>query len=99
MFVATPDGTSIPNPRGREFDRRRRRGSERPGRGGRRTQQKRARIPFRTDVVDLFDRLLQRGVLVRDFSAQPRLSGCLRVSVGTPDENDTFIDALRECLA
>ena len=54
---------------------------------------------FRTSVPDLFDRLLQHGVLVRDFSTYPLLEGCLRVSVGTPSENDTFIDALRECLA
>ena len=53
---------------------------------------------FRSDVDDLFDRLLARGVLVRDFSRQPLLEGCLRVSVGTPDENDTFLAALRESL-
>ena len=53
---------------------------------------------FRTAVSDLFDRLLGHGVLVRDFSDRPRLQGCLRVSVGTPSENDTFLSALRECL-
>jgi histidinol-phosphate aminotransferase len=53
---------------------------------------------FRTAVPDLFDRLLTRGVLVRDFSDKPRCEGCLRVSVGTPDENDAFLDALRESL-
>ena len=53
---------------------------------------------FRTAVPDLFDRLLGRGVLVRDFSDAPRCTGCLRVSVGTPAENDTFLDALTESL-
>lgn len=53
---------------------------------------------FWSEVPDLFDRLLDRGVLVRDFSAQPLLEGCLRVSVGTPEENDTFLTALRESL-
>ena len=53
---------------------------------------------FRTPVGDLFDRLLARGVLVRDFSDKPRLEQCLRVSVGTRAENDTFLTALRECL-
>ncbi|CAN5528933.1 DEAD/DEAH box helicase [soil metagenome] len=52
MFVQRPDGSVMANPRGREFDRRRRNGSERPGRGGRRTREKRARIPLRADVVD-----------------------------------------------
>ncbi len=53
---------------------------------------------FRTDVEDLFDRLLQHGVLIRDFSDKPGLGRCLRVSVGTPAQNDTFLAALRECL-
>jgi histidinol-phosphate aminotransferase len=53
---------------------------------------------FRSPVPDLFDRLLDHGVLVRDFSTRPRLEGCLRVSIGTPEENDRFIDALKECL-
>lgn len=53
---------------------------------------------FRTPVVDLFDRLLDHGVLVRDFSTRPRLAGCLRVSVGTRAENDTFLTALAACL-
>jgi len=54
---------------------------------------------FRTAVDDLFDRLLVRGVLVRDFSRLPRLAGCLRVTVGTPQENDAFLAALQESLA
>ena len=53
---------------------------------------------FRTGVPDLFDRLLARGVLIRDFSTKPRLEGCLRVTIGTPDENDTFLEALRGAL-
>lgn len=43
--------------------------------------------------------LLDRDVLVRDCSGWPRLDGCLRVTIGTPDENDTFVRALREVLA
>lgn len=54
---------------------------------------------FRTAVHDLFDRLLARGVLVRDFSRLPRLAGCLRVTVGTPQENDAFLAALKESLS
>ncbi len=55
-------------------------------------------VLFRTAVPDLFDRLLAHGVLVRDFSAAPRLAGCLRVSVGTPEENDAFLAALGDSL-
>jgi histidinol-phosphate aminotransferase len=53
---------------------------------------------FRTAREGLFDALLAHGVLIRDFSDKPRLEGCLRVSVGTRRENDTFLDALRKCL-
>lgn len=42
--------------------------------------------------------LLDRSVLVRDCSSWPRLDDCLRVTVGTPDENDAFLAALQEVL-
>lgn len=42
--------------------------------------------------------LLERGVLVRDTSGWPGLAGCLRVTVGTPEENDRFLSALEEVL-
>jgi histidinol-phosphate aminotransferase len=50
------------------------------------------------DAHDLWKRLLARDVLVRDFSSWPRVEGCLRVTVGTPEENDAFLAALREEL-
>lgn len=53
----------------------------------------------RTGLGDLFDRLLDRGVLVRDFSRAPRLAGCVRVTVGTPEENDAFLAAFADALA
>ncbi len=43
--------------------------------------------------------LVDRSVLVRDCSSWPRLDNCLRVTVGTPDENDRFLDALADALA
>lgn len=46
----------------------------------------------------VFDGLLGQGVLVRDFSAKPRLEGCLRVTIGTRAENDAFVDALGRVL-
>ena len=42
--------------------------------------------------------LVDRSVLVRDCSSWPRLAGCLRVTVGTPEENDAFLAALEEVL-
>lgn len=43
--------------------------------------------------------LLDRGVLVRDCSGWPRLTDCLRVTIGTPDENRIFVEALKEVLS
>jgi histidinol-phosphate aminotransferase len=54
---------------------------------------------LRTATSELFRRLLDRGVLVRDFSSLPRLEGCVRVTIGTATENDAFLAALRDVLA
>jgi histidinol-phosphate aminotransferase len=50
------------------------------------------------DASAVFDGLLERGVLVRDFSRAPRLGGCLRVTVGTESENERFLEALGDVL-
>ncbi len=42
--------------------------------------------------------LVDRSVLVRNCSSWPRLGGCLRVTVGTPEENDRFLAALAAVL-
>ncbi|HLA78884.1 MAG TPA: histidinol-phosphate transaminase [Vicinamibacteria bacterium] len=42
--------------------------------------------------------LLAQGILVRDVSSYPRLSRCLRVSVGTDTENQRLLLALRASL-
>ena len=42
--------------------------------------------------------LLEHSVLVRDCSSWPRLQGCLRVTVGTREENALFIKAMKEVL-
>ena len=39
------------------------------------------------------------GVLVRDVTSYPRLARCLRVSVGTEEENDAFLHALGTALS
>ena len=54
--------------------------------------------PERVVAVDLWQRLLDRSVLVRDCSSWAGLQGCLRVTIGTPDENDRFLAALAESL-
>ena len=46
----------------------------------------------------VWERLLDRSVLVRDCSTWAGVEGCLRVTVGTPAENDRFLTAIGECL-
>ena len=55
-------------------------------------------VRYSGDANALWQRLVDRGVLVRDFSARPRLAGCLRITVGTPEENDTLLAALASSL-
>lgn len=52
-------------------------------------------IAFRvTDAQSTWRRLLDGGVIVRDVSHYLGLDNCLRVSIGTPAENDAFLSAL-----
>ena len=54
--------------------------------------------PLSIDGAAAWQALVDRSVLVRDCSSWPRLAGCLRVTVGTPDEDDAFLTALAEIL-
>ncbi|MDG2427222.1 MAG: histidinol-phosphate transaminase [Acidimicrobiales bacterium] len=42
--------------------------------------------------------LLDRSVLVRDFTTMAGTEGCLRVTIGTVSENNRFLEALDEAL-
>jgi histidinol-phosphate aminotransferase len=49
--------------------------------------------------AEVWGRLAERGVLVRDVSTAPQLSGCLRVSISTPDDNDRFLAGMTAAIA
>jgi histidinol-phosphate aminotransferase len=51
------------------------------------------------DARAVWQGLVDRSVLVRDCSGWPRLAGCLRVTIGTEDENTEFLEALEEVVA
>jgi histidinol-phosphate aminotransferase len=54
------------------------------------------RVP---DGPRAFEALRQRGILVRTFhGSHPLLAHCLRLTVGTPDENARMLDALASNL-
>jgi len=48
------------------------------------------------DPARIFGELLQRDILVRDVSGYPMLSEYFRFSVGTPEENNQLLKALRD---
>ncbi len=51
-----------------------------------------------TGATEVYNQLAERGVIVRDRSSQPLLENCLRVSIGTKEQNDKFLKELREVL-
>jgi histidinol-phosphate aminotransferase len=54
--------------------------------------------PQSQDPDALWQRLLDHSVLIRNCAGWEGLSGCLRVTIGRPDENDRFLTALKESL-
>jgi histidinol-phosphate aminotransferase len=48
------------------------------------------------DPKQVFAELLKRDILIRDVSGYPMLSDYFRLSVGTPEENDLLLGALKE---
>jgi histidinol-phosphate aminotransferase len=57
-------------------------------------------ILFRISEAErIFDGLKRRGVLIKSLHGSHRLlADCLRVTVGTPDENTAFLTALTQTL-
>ncbi len=54
--------------------------------------------PMHHNADKVWSGLLERSVLVRNCASWDGLLGCLRVTIGRPDENDRFLSALEECL-
>jgi histidinol-phosphate aminotransferase len=51
------------------------------------------------DAATTFAALKARGVLIKNVSAMhPLLANCVRITVGTPDENTLLLQALEACL-
>jgi histidinol-phosphate aminotransferase len=48
-----------------------------------------------TDPIAIYQTLLERGIIVRDRSRVILCEGCLRITVGRPEENETLLTALR----
>jgi histidinol-phosphate aminotransferase len=46
----------------------------------------------------VWQELLDRSILIRDCSGWPRLTDCLRVTIGTSEENSEFLKAMSEVV-
>jgi histidinol-phosphate aminotransferase len=57
-------------------------------------------ILFRVNKASqIFSELKQRNILIKNLDgSHPLLKNCLRVTIGTPDENKQFLRALQECI-
>nr|WP_183547169.1 histidinol-phosphate transaminase [Mucilaginibacter sp. AK015] len=49
-----------------------------------------------TNAKGIYDYLVQHGIIIRDRSKVELCEGCLRITVGTPDENKTLIQTLQQ---
>jgi histidinol-phosphate aminotransferase len=57
-------------------------------------------ILFRTatDATAIYNKLKQAGILIKNLNKPGPLKNCLRVTVGTPEENNEFLKALKSIL-
>jgi histidinol-phosphate aminotransferase len=49
-----------------------------------------------TEPARIFAELMKRDILIRDVSSYPMLSDYFRFNVGTPEENNYFLESIRE---
>ena len=48
------------------------------------------------DALKRYDQLLKNGIVVRNRSSQPLCSNCLRISIGTKEENSKLIQIIKQ---
>lgn len=47
-----------------------------------------------SDPINIYERLVEKGIIVRDRHSVSLCEGCLRITIGTEQENKTLIEAL-----
>ena len=47
------------------------------------------------NAKSLFEFLIDNGILVKNFTMNPQLSNCIRVTVGSPSENNEFLGQIK----
>ncbi len=46
----------------------------------------------------VYRHILEKGILIKNFTSTGPLADCMRVTVGTEEENSAFVDALKEAV-
>ena len=49
-----------------------------------------------TDAKRIYDYLVSKGIIVRNRTKVALCGNCLRITIGTPEENDILLDALKD---
>jgi histidinol-phosphate aminotransferase len=57
-----------------------------------------AQVPPQFSALTIYEALKSRGILIRYFHL-PRLDNCLRITIGTPEENQKLLTALTAIMA
>jgi len=51
------------------------------------------------NALQVYTRMAELGVIIRYRGSEPRCENCLRLTIGTPKENNRFLDALKNILS
>jgi histidinol-phosphate aminotransferase len=49
-----------------------------------------------TDANQIYKHLVEQGIIVRNRNNVTMCNGCLRITIGTPAENDELLEALKK---
>jgi histidinol-phosphate aminotransferase len=49
-----------------------------------------------TNANDIYNKLVERGIIIRNRTTEPMLQNCLRITIGRPEENNQLFEALKE---
>ena len=50
------------------------------------------------DASDIYDKLVEKSIIVRNRANVTLCESCLRISIGTPKENEKLLTALKELI-
>jgi len=52
-----------------------------------------------TDANGIYNYLVEQGIIIRNRNKVELCEGCVRITIGTPEENNTLIDSLKSYKA